>query len=85
MGDFVRATGLPPDVIGRFVELGFLDGYRDGIGVLWFPATEVDKAEKLKKMRAEKAPHYASMGLVMNMLDHVDELKYTRRKDMPWT
>jgi hypothetical protein len=85
MGDFVRATGLPPDIIQGFVERGLIDGHRDGIGVLWFPVTEVDKVEKLKRLRAEKSLHYASMGLVLNALDHVEELKYTRRKDMPWT
>ena len=72
---FSRATGIHPELVVRLVRLGVLDGTRDAAGGLWFATGEVRRAQRVHRLRQGLALNYAALGLVLDLLDRIDELE----------
>lgn len=72
---FARATDIHPELVVRLVRLGVLDGTRDPAGGLWFAAGEVRRAQRVQRLRQGLSLNYAALGLVLDLLDRIDELE----------
>jgi DNA-binding transcriptional MerR regulator len=76
---FARASGLHPDLVVRFVQLGLLDATRDGRGQLRFAPRELRRAERIQRLRTGLSLNYAALGLVLDLLDRIDHLEAALR------
>jgi chaperone modulatory protein CbpM len=80
---FARSAGLHPQLIERFVALGLVDAGRDATGHLWFAPAELARVARVQRLHAALALNYAAIGLVLDLLDRIDELE--GRRSTPWT
>jgi chaperone modulatory protein CbpM len=86
-----RATGLHPDLVRRLIALGLLDAVRDYRGELWFDPAAINDVYRLQRLRAGLSLNYASLGVVVDLLDRITELETELRNrsrrtgDPPWT
>jgi chaperone modulatory protein CbpM len=84
---FARRGGLHPDVVRRFVALGLLPSHRDLRGDLWFEPSALVTVARIQRLRAGLGLNYAAIGLVLDLLDRIDELESAsrRRRTPSWT
>ncbi len=82
-----RQAGLHPLLVRRFVALGLLDADRDAAGALWFRPGALTTVARVQRLRAGLALNYAAIGLVLDLLDRIDELQETRpgSRHIVWT
>ncbi|MEV6290620.1 chaperone modulator CbpM [Streptomyces sp. NPDC051896] len=86
-----RRSGLHPDLIRRFVALGLVDAERDSGGQLVFDPTTPAVLARIQRLRAGLCLNYASIGLVLDLLDRISMLEAalrragTRSETPPWT
>jgi chaperone modulatory protein CbpM len=76
---FARQVGVHPELIRKFVALGLVEAVRDDAGQLWLPLGELPKLARIQRLRAGLALNYASIGLVLDLLDRIDELETALR------
>lgn len=74
-----RRTGLHPDLIRRFVALGLLDVARDSAGEVWFAPSAPATIARIQRLRAGLSLNYASIGLVLDLLDRITQLELALR------
>ncbi|MCW2706697.1 MAG: MerR family transcriptional regulator [Frankiales bacterium] len=74
-----RQTGVHPDLIRRFVALGLLDPEPGQAGALHFRQRDVARVLRAQRLRAALGLNYASLGLVLDLLDRVAALEATQR------
>jgi hypothetical protein len=72
---FCRATGLHPELVGRLVRLGLLDAMPDAAGRPVFAPDQVARAGRIRRLRSGLSLNYAALGLVLDLLDRIDELE----------
>ena len=80
---FARQAGLHPQLVQKFVALGLLDAERDATGALWFRPAALVTVARVQRLRAGLSLNYAAIGLVLDLLDRIDELE--GRRSTPWT
>jgi chaperone modulatory protein CbpM len=80
---FARGAGLHPDLVRRYVALGLIDAERDSRGRLWFRPAALVTAARIQRLRAGLSLNYAAIGLVLDLLDRIDELE--ERRSTRWT
>ncbi|MCQ9178338.1 chaperone modulator CbpM [Streptomyces sp. IBSBF 2953] len=86
-----RRSGLHPDLIRRFVALGLVDAERDAAGSLVFDLTAPAVLARVQRLRSGLCLNYASIGLVLDLLDRISLLEAalrgrgTRSETPPWT
>ncbi|MFC8358275.1 chaperone modulator CbpM [Streptomyces griseorubiginosus] len=86
-----RRSGLHPELIRRFVALGLVDAERDAAGHLVFDPTAPAVLARVQRLRTGLCLNYASIGLVLDLLDRISLLEAalrgrgTRRETPPWT
>ncbi|MFE1378065.1 chaperone modulator CbpM [Streptomyces sp. NPDC058740] len=86
-----RRSGLHPDLIRRFVALGLVDADRDAAGHLLFDPTAPAALARIQRLRSGLCLNYASIGLVLDLLDRISLLeaalraRSTRSENPPWT
>lgn len=86
-----RHSGLHPDTIRRFVALGLVDAERDAAGHLVFDPTAPAVLARIQQLRSGLCLDYASIGLVLDLLDRISLLEAalrgrgTRSETPPWT
>ncbi|TMU98554.1 chaperone modulator CbpM [Streptomyces sp. DASNCL29] len=86
-----RRTGLHPDLIRRFVALGLIDAERDHAGRLVFGLDAPGVLGRVERLHTGLCLNYASVGLVLDLLDRIDRLEAALRRsgvrsDQPsWT
>jgi DNA-binding transcriptional MerR regulator len=73
--EFARRCGLHPELVRRFVALGLLPAGRDADGALLFSSEQVAAVARLQRLRAMLPLNYASLGLVVDLLDRITELE----------
>jgi DNA-binding transcriptional MerR regulator len=83
LAGFARRAGLHPELVRRFVALGLLEPYRDGAGELWFQEDQLATVARVQGLRAALPLHYTSIGLVMDVLDRIDQLQAAAREGRP--
>ena len=84
---FARQAGLHPDLVRRFVALGLVDAYRDADGRLWFRPAALVTVARVQRLHTGLSLNYAAIGLVLDLLDRIDELEAAVRRSgsKPWT
>jgi len=84
---FAREAGLHPQLVEKFVALGLLDAERDATGALWFRPAALVTAARVQRLRAGLSLNYAAIGLVLDLLDRIDELEAASRRtgSRTWT
>ncbi|MFF7251071.1 chaperone modulator CbpM [Embleya sp. NPDC008237] len=86
-----RRSGLHPDLVRRFVALGLVDAERDAAGHLVFAPTAPAVLARVQRLRSGLCLNYASIGLVLDLLDRISLLEAalrgrgTRSEPPPWT
>jgi len=86
-----RRSGLHPDLIRRFVALGLVDAGSDASGRLVFAPTAPAALARVQRLRTGLCLNYASLGLVLDLLDRISLLEAALRQagvrsDLPpWT
>lgn len=80
---FSRATGTHPDLVVRLVALGLLDPERDRSGALWFAPDQLARLARIQRLRAAFSVNYAALGLVLDLLERVDQLERALRHAQP--
>ncbi|MEU4232316.1 chaperone modulator CbpM [Nonomuraea sp. NPDC026600] len=79
LNSFAHATGLHPEAVRRLVALGLLEPVRDAKGELCFPPAQVTLAARIQRLHAGLSLNYAAIGLVIDLLDRIEELETTLR------
>jgi chaperone modulatory protein CbpM len=84
---FARQAGMHPELVQRFVALGLVDAYRDAAGELWFRPAALVTIARVQRLRAGLSLNYAAIGLVLDLLDRIEELEAASRRSggRPWT
>ncbi|MFE5491434.1 chaperone modulator CbpM [Streptomyces virginiae] len=86
-----RLSGLHPDLIRRFVALGLVDADRDAAGRPVFDPAAPAVLARIQRLRSGLCLNYASIGLVLDLLDRISLLEAalrgrgTRSETHPWT
>ncbi|GAB1326222.1 chaperone modulator CbpM [Streptomyces sp. NPDC093260] len=86
-----RRSGVHPDLIRRFVALGLVEAERDASGRLAFEPTAPAALARVQRLRTGLCLNYASIGLVLDLLDRISMLEAalrragTRSETPPWT
>jgi chaperone modulatory protein CbpM len=84
---FATRSGLHPDMVRRLVALGLLACQQDARGDLWFEPSELMTVARIQRLRTGLGLNYAAIGLVLDLLDRIEELESAsrRRRTSPWT
>ncbi len=90
---FARASGLHPDLVVRFVNLGLLDATTDTRGHLRFASGQLRRADRIQRLHRDLSLNYGALGLVLDLLDRIDHLEAVLRHrpgpqrgtTRPWT
>jgi chaperone modulatory protein CbpM len=85
--------GLHPQVIRQFVALSLVEADRDESGRLWFDAGAPAAIARAQRLRSGLGLNYAAIGLVLDLLDRIEQLEATLRRSgrttgkeqTPWT
>ena len=77
---FAAAAGLHPELVRRLIALGILDGSCDAAGNLWFAPGQLAVAARMQRLRAGLGLNYASIGLVLDLLDRITALEAALRR-----
>ncbi len=80
---FARRARLHPELVRRLVALGLLEAERDAGGRLWLAPTELATVARIQRLRAGFSINYAAVGLVLDLLDRIEELEAALRR-APW-
>ncbi|HEY0572790.1 MAG TPA: chaperone modulator CbpM [Pseudonocardia sp.] len=78
--EFARRSGVHPDLLRRFVALGLIRASRDLDGRLWFPPSQLAAVARIERLRAGLSLNYASLGLVLELLDRIRVLETALRR-----
>ena len=78
-------SGLHPALIRQLVGLGLLDCTSDANGQLWFAPSTMATLARIQRLRSELSLNYAAIGLVLDLLDRIDDLEAQVRSRQPWT
>jgi chaperone modulatory protein CbpM len=76
---FARRSGMHPETVRRLVALGLLRCQPDAGGELWFTPSELAVVARVQRLRTGLGLNYAAIGLVLDLLDRIDELEMNSR------
>lgn len=87
LDDFATRCRLHPDMVRRLVALGLIACQQDASGDLRFEPSALVTVGRIQRLRAGLGLNYAAIGLVLDLLDHIEELESAsrRRRTSPWT
>jgi len=80
---FAARSGLHPDLVHRFVALGLIEPDTDASGKLWFRPSDLHTIARIERLRVGLSLNYAAIGLVMDLLDEIDELHTASARSAP--
>jgi chaperone modulatory protein CbpM len=76
---FARRCAVHPEMVRRLVALGLVRAERDEDGALRFSPSEVAAVARVQRLRSTLPLNYASLGLVVELLDRITELETALR------
>lgn len=84
---FATRCGLHPDMVRRLAALGLVACQQDARGDLWFEPSALVTVARVQRLRTGLGLNYAAIGLVLDLLDRIEELESAsrRRRTSPWT
>jgi chaperone modulatory protein CbpM len=77
--DFARSAGMHPELVRRFVALGLVEASRDTDGNMWFTQAQLATVARVWRLRAGLSLNYAAIGLVIDLLERIDQLERALR------
>lgn len=80
---FARRARVHPELVRHFVALGLVEATRDPAGELWLDPAELGTVARIQRLRAGLSLNYASIGLVLDLLDRIEELEAALRSGGP--
>jgi hypothetical protein len=80
LDEFARLADIHPELLGRFVVLGLVEASSDSKGTLWFRPGQLARIARIRRLRAGLALNYASLGLVLDLLERIAVLEAERRR-----
>jgi chaperone modulatory protein CbpM len=80
LDSFSRAAGVHPELVARLVRLGLLDATLDIHGELLFDPAELGRLARIQRLREGLSVNYAALGLVLDLLDRIDDLEAALRR-----
>ncbi|GGM07385.1 chaperone modulator CbpM [Dactylosporangium sucinum] len=80
LDSFATAAGLHPELVDRLVTLGLIEPVVDVRGRRWFPARELATVARIRRLHDELPLNYAAVGVVLDLLDRIDELEDRLRR-----
>ena len=86
LDEFAERSGLHPEMVRRLVALGLLNGVREAGNELRFEPSAVAVAARIQRLRSGLGLNYASIGLVLDLLDRIEKLEADprRRRTSVW-
>jgi chaperone modulatory protein CbpM len=78
LAELASETGLSDRTLRRFVELGLIDPL--DAGELSFAGSVLPRIHRMLRLRSDLHLNYASLGLVVDLLERIDELERERRR-----
>ena len=87
LDDFATRCGLHPDLVRRLVALGLVACQQDVRGDLRFAPSAFVTVGRIQRLRTGLGLNYAAIGLVLDLLDHIEELESASRprRTSRWT
>ena len=84
---FATRCGLHPDMVRRLVALGLVTCRQDARGDLRFEPSALLTVARIQRLRTGLGLNYAAIGLVLDLLDHIEELESAsrQRRTSRWT
>ncbi|OAA25844.1 MerR HTH family regulatory protein [Frankia sp. EI5c] len=88
---FCAVTRLHPDLVRRLVALGLLEADVDAAGRYVLTARAVARAGRIERLRRDLGITYTATGIVLDLLDRIDDLERLLRarpatgEVHPWT
>lgn len=80
MATVAGRSGLPPELVSRFVALGLVDAERDARGRLWFRPSAPSAIAQVQRLRDGLCLNYAAIGVVLDLLDRIERLETALRR-----
>ena len=80
LDNYARLTGVHPDLVRRLTALGLLEMTRDAEGGLWFEPSQIAAMAKIQRLHRELNLSYASLGLIIDLLDRIAQLERLQRQ-----
>ncbi|NUU07874.1 chaperone modulator CbpM [Leifsonia sp. C5G2] len=90
LGMVAVASGVHPELVLRFVELGLVSARTDASGRLWFAPDAPEQVRRVVRLHADLSLNYAAVALVTDLLARIDVLEgrrtvvRPRRETPPW-
>ncbi|ERK73369.1 chaperone modulator CbpM [Leifsonia aquatica] len=78
LGMVAAASGVHPDLVRRFVDLGLVSARRDDSGRLWFSPAAPGLVRRIVRLHADLSLNYTAVALVIDLLDRIDVLENRR-------
>jgi DNA-binding transcriptional MerR regulator len=72
---FAGRARLHPEMVRRLVTLGLLEAHRDRADRLWLAPDQLATVARIQRLRAGFSLNYAAVGLVLDLLDRIEELE----------
>jgi len=84
---FATRCGLHPEMVRRLVALGLVSCRQDARGILLFEPSALVTVARIQRLRTGLGLNYAAIGLVLDLLDRIEELESAsrRRSASQWT
>ena len=76
---FARTAGIHPELVGRLIRLGLLDATYDAAGTALLAPGQLARAARIRRLRDSLSVNYAALGLVLDLLDRIDNLEAAQR------
>ncbi|GAA2590239.1 hypothetical protein GCM10010399_20320 [Dactylosporangium fulvum] len=77
---FAEMAGLHPEMVHRLVALGLVEPAVDAHGEQWFTVTQLTTVARVRRLHAGLPLNYAAVGVVLDLLDRIDELEDRLRR-----
>jgi chaperone modulatory protein CbpM len=75
LDEMARIGGVHPEFVRRLASLGLLDVAVEADGRLTFPPEAPAKLARIQRLHVGLSLSYAAIGLVMELLDRIDDLE----------
>ncbi|GAA3245469.1 chaperone modulator CbpM [Dactylosporangium siamense] len=80
---FAAAAGLHPDLVARLVALGLVEVTTGPTGAPGFPVAELATVARIRRLHDDLTLNYAAVGVVLDLLDRIDELEDRLARSRP--
>jgi hypothetical protein len=77
------ASGVHPELLERFVELGLVDDEIGRDGRRWFSSAVPARVQLAMRLHADLSLNYAAVALVLDLLARIDSLENRRHVIRP--